>query len=243
MSRFYVPKENVKKDEIMIDGKEAHHILDVMRMAEGDKIVAFDGTGCEYSGFIKKIDQKSKIVTLKIVRTERPAPESAPEVVLAQAVPKQNKMDFVIEKATELGAKRIIPVITQRTIARPSDGSKKVQRWRKLALASSKQCGRRDVPKIEKVTLFKEVLSLMPMYDLVLMACLKDETIPLKKALDGFEKGKVLILIGPEGDFTPQEIEAASKDNCRFVSLGKRVLRSETAGLFMLSALEYEFSE
>ncbi|MFH1552535.1 MAG: 16S rRNA (uracil(1498)-N(3))-methyltransferase [Candidatus Omnitrophota bacterium] len=244
MSRFYVPKENVRKDEITIEGEEAHHVLDVMRMQGGDKVVVFDGTGREYTGFIKEINRRFKKIIVEIVRTEKPPAESIPEITLAQAIPKKGKMDYIIEKATELGVSRVVPLVSDRTVVRFDDAGcrRKVQRWQKKAVEASKQCGRASVPKIDKVTSFSEMVSRLDRYDLVLLACLTDKTVPIKKSLTGFESGKILVFIGPEGDFTPKEIQMASVDNCKQVSLGKRVLKSDTAGLFVLAVLGYEFA-
>ncbi|MEA3488961.1 MAG: 16S rRNA (uracil(1498)-N(3))-methyltransferase [Candidatus Omnitrophota bacterium] len=244
MSRFYVPKENVGEREIVVNGKEAHHILDVMRMQDGDEVVVFDGTGKEYTGFIKDADRRSGKMIIEIVRQKRPAAESIPEITLAQAVPKQSKIDYIIEKATELGVSRIVPLITERTIVRPDAGGsgKKLERWRKIAVEASKQCGRTSVPKVEEITDFKDMVKMTDRYDLVLLACLAERSISIKDSLSGFKTGKVLVFIGPEGDFTPEERRLADRDNCRFVSLGRRVLRSDTAGLFVLSVLNYEYS-
>jgi 16S rRNA (uracil1498-N3)-methyltransferase len=245
MRRFYVPKENVRKDGIIVDGKEAHHILDVMRMQDGDQIVIFDGTGKEYVGFIKEADRKKKRMIVEIVRTEKPVKESAPEIILAQAIPKKSKMEYIIEKATELGVSRVVPLVSERTIARPKDtatSKKKVKRWRKIAIEASKQCGRTNVPVIDEITEYGEMAHQIDLYDLTLLACLTGETVSIKESLDGFKSGKILVFIGPEGDFTPEERQMADKGNCKFVSLGKRILRSDTAGLFVLSAIDYEFS-
>jgi len=152
-------------------------------------------------------------------------------------------MDYIVEKATELGVSRIVPLVSERTVVRPDDDSsdKKVERWHKIAVEASKQCGRTDVPSVEKIARYKEVLGDIEGYDLTLVACLTKDTIPIKEALKGFKAGKILIFIGPEGDFTLEEIGMASAGNCKFVSLGKRVLKSDTAGLFALSVIGYEF--
>lgn len=244
MSRFYVPRENVRENEIVVDGKEAHHILDVMRMRDGDKVVVFDGTGNEYTGFIKNVNTRFKKLTVEIVRTEKPSAESSPEVVLAQAIPKKNKMDYIVEKATELGASGIIPVVSERTIVRPGDSSaaKKVERWRKIAVEAAKQCGRQDVPEITDITDYAELIRGADLYDLILLACLRGDTVSIRSPLEGLTSGRILVLIGPEGDFTTEELHLADTNNCRFVSLGKRVMKSDTAGLFVLSILNYEFS-
>ncbi len=244
MSRFYVPKENVKGKNIVIDGKEAHHILDVMRLKDGDTVVVFDGTGNEYSGFIKDIDARARRLNVEIVRTEKPPRDSMPEVTLAQAIPKKGKMAYIVEKATELGVSNVIPFISERTVVKPDRAGrkKKTERWQKIAVEAAKQCGRTGIPVVGDVVEFEDLAKRINEYDLSLLACLSGETVPLKDTLAGFKAGKILVLIGPEGDFTPEEAKMADRDNCRFVSLGRRVLKSDTAGLFVLSALNYEFT-
>jgi 16S rRNA (uracil1498-N3)-methyltransferase len=247
MSRFYVPKKNVdlKRSEIIIDGEEAHHLLDVMRLKDADNVVVFDGTGFEYRGFIKKINSGRKIVTVEIVKTDKPSPEKLQEITLVQAIPKKAKMEYIVEKATELGVFKIIPTVTARTIVRPDEESRKskILRWRKIVFEASKQCGRVKVPGVDDIAKFENLAEHLDDYDLVLFACLSGGTIPIKKALAGFKSGKIAVLIGPEGGFTPEEIGMLQeKGNCKFVSLGQRVLKSDTAGLFVLSALNYEFS-
>ena len=244
MSRFYVPKDNITGSSATIDGDEAHHILGVMRLGEGDSVVLFDGEGTEYAGTIKTADEKAKRVTVDIVETRRVPAESLVMVTLAQAIPKKAKMDYIVEKATELGVSRIVPMVTDRTIVKPAeDASKKMAgRWKKIAVEASKQCGRTSIPEVDVITRFRDVVSSFGKYDMVLFAYLGERTVPIKKAIAGHLSGKILVLIGPEGDFTPEETDMAGVDNCRFVSLGRRVLKSDTAGLFMLSVLGYEGS-
>ncbi len=245
MSRFYVPPHNIGERYITIDGEEAHHVIDVMRLKDGDTVVVFDGTGDEYSGFIAKIDTRDRKVTVEIVRSEKRSSSSAADVTLAQAIPKKGKMDHVVEKATELGVSRIIPMVTERTIVRPDEtgAEKNSSRWERIAVEAAKQCGRTSLPIVEAVTTYKEVAAHADEYDLCLFACLSERVMPLKASLAGFKSGKIIVFIGPEGDFTPEEISLmADKGNCRTVSLGKRVLKSDTAGLFVLSVLDYEFS-
>lgn len=247
MSRFYVPPRNIGEDRIMIEGEEAHHAIDVMRLKEGDSVVIFDGTGREFSCSVSGIDAKAKTLTAKIISASNYVGSSASfEITLAQALPKKSKMDYIVEKATELGVSRIIPVVTERTIVRPDeDGAgKKTARWKKIAIEAAKQCRRVSVPEIEDVMLFKDIASLAGSHDLCLLACLTDKTVPLKEPLASFRSGRIFVMIGPEGDFTPTEISFMEKiKNCRLVSLGERVLKSDTAGLFVLSAINYELSK
>jgi len=242
MSRFYAPRENIKGNLIHIDGQEARHILNVMRLGAGDKVVVFDGTGKEYAGFIKAVKSKSLIV--EIIKVKSPKKETLPSITLAQAIPKKQKMDYIVEKATELGVAEIIPVISERTVVKVDEtkSDKKRKRWQRIAQEAAKQCGRSDVPKIKETDKFYNVISNVNDYDLSLIAHLEDERVSLKEALSDFRNGKIIIFIGPEGDFTPEEILMAKETPSKFISLGSRILKSDTAGLYALSVLNYEFS-
>ena len=247
MSRFYVPQKNVdlKRNEILISGEEAHHIVDVMRLKDSDSVTVFDGTGVEYTGFIKRIDPHSKAVTVEIMRTDKPASDRLPEITLAQGIPKKAKMEYIIEKATELGVHRIVPIVSARTIVRPDEAGreKKASRWSRIAAEAAKQCGRVEVPEVSEIAKYENMLTGLDEYDLVLFAHLSGATVSVKEALSSFKAGKVIVFIGPEGDFTPEEAKLIeNKGNCKYISLGRRVLRSDTAGLFVLSVLNYEFS-
>ncbi len=248
MSRFYVRPGDVKGSEILVSKEEAHHILNVMRLSKGDEIVAFDGTGSEYIGRILSADKNS--LKIKINKINKPNIENKIQVALWQSLPKRAKMDFIVEKATELGVHEIVPLITERTISRPGDkGPKKQSHWQNVAISASKQCGRLDVPEIKEAVYFKDALKTIGEYDAALMACLPagsqaglyEGTEHIKNTILNF-RGRVLIMVGPEGDFTPKEIEAARSAGARLVSLGRLVLRVDTAALYLLSVLNYESS-
>jgi len=242
MSRFYVPAESVKGNSITISGKEAHHIIDVMRLKKLDKVVTFDGTGREYVGFIKEIKHRALIV--EIVETRSPFGRASYRITLIQAIPKKDKMDYIVEKSTELGVHSIVPVITNRTV--PAwDGSKMdahVERWRKIAKEAAKQCGRADLPAVCEITNFHDAMKNASDYDFKLIAALSDEAVPFKSALDNFNGGRVGVAIGPEGDFTPAEVKEAKEAGFMVASLGSRVLKSDTASLAVLAILNYEFT-
>ncbi|HNX91694.1 MAG TPA: RsmE family RNA methyltransferase, partial [Candidatus Omnitrophota bacterium] len=227
---------------------EAHHIIDVMRMKVGDEVVVFDGTGKEYYGSIISMDAKNQVLTVDVKNVTAGQSEDDPIIHLVQAIPKKDKMDNIVEKATELGVSSIIPVVTDRTIVRPDkkDSVKKTERWRKLATVAAKQCGRATIPYIADIVTYREFLSSeRGRYAMIVFACLADGTMPLKKVIQNRVDGVVAVLVGPEGDFTPEEMNAtvALGERVRLVSLGKRVLKSDTAGFFMISALNYEYSE
>ena len=243
MGRFYVPKESVKGNTIVIGGEEAHHIIDVMRLKPSDGIVAFDGTGREYAGVIRSVNKKS--VVIDIVRTLEPAAKRSVNITLIQAIPKKAKMDYVVEKATELGASAVIPVFTQRTIP-DWDDEKKVscaERWRKIALEASKQSSRTEIPKVSSIKDFSGSIRDAADCDLALIATLADGAVGLRNAIAGFKGHTIAVAIGPEGDFTPEEVKEAMAAGFKPVSLGPRVLKSDTAGLAVLAILDYELSK
>ena len=267
MSRFFVPKEFVKANSIYITGLEAHHILDVMRLKVLDEVVVFDGTGKEYTGIVKAADRKSLEVQIKSVRESSVGRGLL--ITLMQAIPKKAKMDYIAEKATELGVFRIMPVTTERTIPEWNDAKKAiiVERWRKIAREAAKQCGRSDIPEIGAIISFEELIchcegakrpkqslkkrdcfapSGLAMtdwgYDLKLIAAISDKAIKLKDVLKNSSGTKIAIAIGPEGDFTPEETEGARSAGFRIVSLGPRILKSDTAALAALSIINYEYA-
>ena len=243
MSRFFVPPDAVKGNSIIIGGREAHHILDVMRLKISDNVVTFDGTGKEYTGVIKDISGNS--LTVDIIETRVPSEKEASQITLLQALPKKEKMDYIVEKSTELGVHSIAPVITGRTIPDWSEPKKRSQaeRWRKIAREAAKQCGRLDIPEVLEITNFVKAVKNFTGFDMRLMAVLNNQTIPVKDAISGFKIGKIVIAIGPEGDFTAAEARSAGAAGFRAISLGPRVLKSDTAGLALLSILSYEFSK
>jgi len=243
MSRFFVPKDSVKGNVISVTGEEAHHIADVMRLKAKDKVVTFDGTGKEYIGIIKEIGKKSIIIDVS--GTREAIKTSAPRTTLIQAIPKREKIEYLIEKATELGVGAILPVLTERTIPDWDEDKKasRVVRWRKIAREASKQCGRLDIPRITEIMRFSDIINDEKFSGLKLIAVLQDDTEPIRKVLKDFKGDDVYIAIGPEGDFTPDEVKYALERGFKPVSLGLRVLKSDTAGLFALSAINYEYSE
>ncbi|MFA6320847.1 MAG: 16S rRNA (uracil(1498)-N(3))-methyltransferase [Candidatus Omnitrophota bacterium] len=242
MSRFFVPAEAVKGNIITISGNEAHHIIDVMRLRLSDKVVTFDGTGKEYAGIIKEVSRNSLMV--EITETRAAQKKETSRITLLQALPKKEKMDYIVEKATELGVHSIDPILTERTIPDWSEAKKESQarRWRKIVLEAAKQCGRLDIPEVANISRFDDAVKRFELFDLKLIAILSEEAVPIKEAIKDFKSGSVVIAIGPEGDFSLDEAESAKKHGFKPVNLGPRVLKSDTAGLALLSILNYEFT-
>lgn len=239
MSRFFIPPDKISENKIYVDSKPLRHIRKVMRLQKGDTIVAFDGTGREYIGVIEQDLPKSAIIDIKktiVIKRERQI-----SISVAQAIPKKDTMDYIVTKSTELGVDEILPIITERTIARPKlkDFDLKRTRWERIAAEAARQCGRLYLPKISNIAFFKDFLKQIKDFELILIPTLDGERIALKNALN--EKPKnVLVIIGPEGDFTKREVAQAKKAGAIAVTLGENVLRCDTAAIYVLSVLSYE---
>ncbi len=256
MSKFVIPPECIKGNLALIVGREAHHILDVMRLKKQDRITAFDGTGKLYEG--KILDTTNKKVKVQIEHVVQDSQKTDLEITLAQGLPKKNKMDYIIEKCTELGIDLIMPTQTTRTIVkldRVRFASRKL-RWQKVAREAAKQCGRTTIPQVQGLSPWPTVLSALSDFDLKLLfslVSLGKQTQRLKDVLRAYNKSpspaaagegskakKIILLIGPEGDFTPEEVRGALNAGCIAVSLGKNILKSDTAAISALAMINYE---
>lgn len=239
MSRFYASPECICEGKIILRGREAHHARDVMRLEPGDDITVFDGTGREYSGVIDKIAKEEIVIRIKKILERK---TDACKLTLVQAIPKLSKMDVIVEKATELGVERIIPVVTERTIVQ-ADVSKaclKTERWRKIAVTASKQCGRATIAEINGIMKFEDSLSFVRGHELAVIPCLCGGAESIKSVLRGSRAKSAIAFIGPEGDFTKEEVSLAVSKGVTPVSLGTEILRSDTAAISVLSVLNYE---
>jgi len=242
MHRFYIPPESWNLDALALDETETHHAVDVLRMNPGDKAVVFNGRGVEATVEVTEITRKA--VTLRKLLHAKSAPIAC-QITLAQAVPKGKNMDLIVQKAVELGASAICPLLSERTVIQvgEDDASRKQQKWQAVTIEAAKQCGQNWLPKVELPRSPKEFFSQSVRHDLMLIASLQPDAMHLKKLLAetaGKTPKSVLILIGPEGDFTPAEIALAKSHGCRPITLGPIVLRTETAAIYSLSVLSYE---
>ena len=242
MHRFYIPPESWNLDALALDESETHHAVDVLRMNPGDKAVVFNGRGAEATVEIAAVTRKS--VTLRKLLHAK-SPPIACEITLAQAVPKGKAMDLIVQKAVELGAAAICPLLSERTVIQVEEDNAawKQQKWQAIAIEAAKQCGQNWLPKVDLPRTPKEFFSRPIRYDLMLIASLQPEAMHLKKLLaetSGKTPKSVLVLVGPEGDFTPAEVGLAKSHGCRPITLGPIVLRTETAAIYSLSVLSYE---
>lgn len=244
MPRFYVENPQWMGGEIEISGAEARHIGKVLRLRQGDEIVLFDGKGREYWGTIES--RGLHRIRVKIGKTSTPRRESPIEVVLGQGLVKGDTMDYVVQKTTELGVSAIFPFISSRTI--PILGRERAERrwnrWKRITVESAKQCGRPIPPRVEGVRDLGSILG-WPWRDFVKLILWEREERSLRKRMGEVDKKsrKFLFLVGPEGGFSEGEISAARGRGFVPVGLGPRILRSETAGVAMLSILQYEFGD
>jgi 16S rRNA (uracil1498-N3)-methyltransferase len=240
MSRFYVPTPQIEKGMLRIEGNEVKHIRRVLRLKAGDEIIVFDSLGKEYEGTI--IEETTSSVVIKIQNIFLSKRDSPLDVTLAQSLLKGEKMDYLIQKATELGVKEIIPFFSSRSVPllEKSGRLKRHHRWGRIAIEASKQCGRGVVPKIEPLQDYSEMLQLASPGSLRLILW-EREGGQLKEVLErSKEKTRIFFIIGPEGGFSQEEVEEAKRAGFIPVTLGRRILRAETASLCLLSILQYE---
>ncbi len=233
---------------LRLDAAESHHCLGVLRLQVGDKVVVFNGQGQEATAQITA-DGTRHEVHLTVLHQARSAPLPC-RITLAQAVPKGKNMDLIVQKATELGAAAIAPLLSERTVTRlegDEDAAAKQKKWQTVAIEAAKQCGQNWLPTVAAPRGLKEFLAERPAFDLLLIASLQPEARHLRPILeeytgshDGQRPASALILVGPEGDFTPAEISLAKSFGCRPITLGPIVLRTETAAIYCLSVLSYE---
>jgi 16S rRNA (uracil1498-N3)-methyltransferase len=238
MHRFFL--SNLQQPTL--GAAEAHHVLHVLRLKVGDTLNVFDGRGHEAQCAIAEISKDT--VRLNVL-TQSTTPALPCRITLAQAIPKKS-MDLIVQKATELGVATIAPLVSDRTLVKLDDDSRKMGRWREIALESCKQCGNNWLPEIQPPQKACDFLGALPNAELKLIASLQPDAKPLKTILSvasapgHSSTSSVLILIGPEGDFTPAELNLAKSAGCLPLTLGPLVLRAETAAIYALSILNHE---
>lgn len=241
MHRFYIPPHRWNLDHLTLDASEAHHAMDVVRLAPGDRATVFNGKGVEATVEIVAVQKQN--VELRCLHHAKVVPLAC-EITLGQAIPKGKNMDLIVQKATELGAASIAPLLSERTVIQfdARDAAKKQLKWQAIAIEAAKQCGQNWLPEVRCPQTPKELLEAGQRFDLMLIASLQPDAMSLKKVIaeHGGRPAKVLILVGPEGDFTPAEISLAKSHGCRPITLGPIVLRTETAAIYCMSVLSYE---
>src|SRR6202045_200557 len=245
MHRFYISPENWNPDALSLTGAEAHHARDVLRMKRGDRAVLFNGRGREITAEI--VDLTGDEVRLRLVQ-ETETPPLRCRITLGQAIPKGKNMDLIVQKAVEIGAAEIAPLISERTIVDlgPKEAEQKQTKWQQIEIEAAKQCGQNWLPQVHAPRKLKDFFSHAGTFDLRLIGSLQPDAIHLKKILADYSDQhrdrpkNVLMLVGPEGDFTPAELALAKTNSCLPITLGPIILRVETAAIYCLSVLSYE---
>lgn len=249
MPKFFVKQEQIQENEIIIKGQDVNHIRKVLRAQIGEELqIGNRENGENFLCHIEKINNESIVCEIqqKIEKTI----ESNIEVTIFQGLPKADKMELVIQKSVELGAYAITPVEMKRCVVKlnDKDKAKKIERWQKIAEVAAKQSGRDRIPKINQVETIRDICNLCQEYDIVIVAYENEKENKLRQELEKIKNKKegylkIAILIGPEGGIEETEIQQLKKSGASIVTLGNRILRTETVALSMLSIIMYELEK
>ena len=236
MPRFFIDNGAEEGGRIELTGENARHLLYSLRARVGDTVYICDGEGNEYKCVCETFARDS--ADCRVLEKRAAANEPPYRAVLCQAIPKQDKMDYIVQKAVELGVYRIVPFESANCIAKikPEAAEKKTERWQRIAESAAKQCGRGIIPEVCRPISFAEVLRMQGNK----FFCYEAGGGELGECLRATRKDEILFMIGPEGGFSPAEAQAAADAGWQPVTLGKRILRTETASLYFLSVLSYE---
>ena len=244
MRRIFVSPENIKAGIITLKGEPLKKVRAVLRLNMGDALWVFDGSGYEY--FSQIISLTSHEAELRILKKDNPVRESPIEIHLGQALPKANKMNFIIQKAVELGVSEIHPFYSSRTLPLYNEGQliSRLRRWQKISQEASQQSGRNQIPAVNQPKDFSTLLKLAPEESLKIILQKKSSENSLKNIMQIESKKKhIFFLVGPEGGFTQEEISLSLNFGFRPISLGERILRTETAAITLLSIIQYEWGD
>ncbi len=247
MHRFYLTPGSTRGDSLRLDGREAHHALQVLRLKRGELITVLDGVGNEFLCAVEDSSRDAVTLSVSLKHFTPPPPCS---ITLLQAVPKGKIIESIIQKAVELGARRIVPLLTKHVVTRldDRDAADKHTKWQQVAIEAIKQCGAAWLPEIEAPMTMEQYLARKEKFDLSLFGSLQKDRRHPRKCLGEFQAKhgrlpqSVGVWIGPEGDFTLEELEAIETSGALPISLGRLVLRVETAAVYSLSILNYELN-
>jgi 16S rRNA (uracil1498-N3)-methyltransferase len=245
MHRFYLPPAQCQDSSLTLSDQEAHHALHVLRVQRGDRAVVLDGAGHEFLCEARELTRET--IQLRVVQ-KNSIPPLPYQLTLVQAIPKGKMMETIVQKATELGAARVVPLLSERIVSQLDEASStdRAGKWRLTAIEAIKQCGSAWLPQIEAPLSPKAFLARGEKFELPLIASLQPDSRHPRQSFQTFhaEHGRppksVCVWVGPEGDFTPAEISAAKSAGALPITLGRLVLRSETAAIYCLSVLSYE---
>ena len=243
MPKFFVEKEDFKDGYILIKDEDAIHINSVLRMKINDEIICCDNNSNDYRCLITQLDKK--LVKASILEKFKNENEHSIKVTLYQGISKGERMELTIQKCVEGGIDKIVPVITDYTAVNfKGKEEKKIKRWNKISESAAKQCGRGKIPVVENIMNFKDAVNYALKYnENIIFPYEKEEENSLKNAVKSIISGSIAVFIGPEGGFSQEEIQFIKEKGIKTISLGKRILRTETAGLVTLVIILYELED
>ena len=245
MPKFFTARENIGDTEIIIDSEDAKHIKKVLRLSEGDEITVCDGRGIDYTAVIRELETNRILCDIKDSHVCDTEPKV--RVTLYQGLPKAAKMDYIIQKTTELGITKIVPAKLSRCVVKLENTAaekKKTERWQKISYEAAKQSGRGVVPEVSMPMIFDEIIGELKEYDLVFVPYECEQENRLKTVIESAGEVKnVAFIIGPEGGFDITEIDRLKAVGIKTITLGRRILRTETAGEAVLAMLMYGLNE
>lgn len=245
MRKFFVESNQINNNQIEILGEDINHIKNVLRLEIGEKIKICDKTN-QINYISEIVEITAKCVICSILEKAKNEAEGNVELHIFQGLPKADKMELIIQKGTELGVSEFIPVAFKRSIVKLSgkDEAKKIDRWNKIAEVAAKQSGRDLVPKVRNIENIKNICNQIKDYDIVLLAYELEEKNYIKNELQKLkkqkEKYKIAVIIGPEGGIEQEEVDIMESNGAKVISLGKRILRTETVALQVSSIIMYE---
>ena len=239
MPKFFFQKNDISRGQVQLFGEDEKHIKTVLRAREGEEITLCDGEGMDYQCRIASLERG---VLLDILSQEVCETEPKTKITLYQGLPKADKMELIIQKCVELGVDRIVAVSTERAIVKlDKKEAKKLERWQKIAEAAAKQSGRGKIPEIgQQVLKFKEAVAEAKELDGAIIPYEREEETGIRQFVENFKGESVGVFIGPEGGFADEEIALAQENGITPITLGKRILRTETAGMTTTAILLYE---
>lgn len=241
--RIFLKETPALGDLITLDVSLSHYLATVLRLAENFKFTAFDPQGAEYEMTLEKADPRE--ARARVSRMTQEAPQKPLWLALGQGLPKAAKLDLILRQGTEVGLRQMIPILTERSVSRPEPGQwdHKRERWQKILVEACRQCGRRDLPELKPLVEWEGLLQSFADYDLVLMPYEK-EAPSLKGVLESKPQSRrILILIGPEGGWSPKEVEQAQARGACVTHLPVPILRTETAGITAAAMIQFFKSE
>lgn len=245
MHRFYLPPDQCREGTLFLGGREAHHARHVVRIQRGERVTVLDGEGCEFLCRLQDYDRDKVRLT---VEERRSHSRPTCQVTLVQAMPKGKIIESIIQKATELGVARIVPLLSERVVTQldEEDAARKASKLQLVAIEAIKQCGACWLPTIEMPVAPEKFLARREPCELPLIASLQPGSRPAQEYFSAFQAQHdrkpqtACVWIGPEGDFTPAEVSAIRSSGAQPITLGRLVLRVETAAIYCLSILHYE---